>query len=137
MSAYIAQIGHESLGLLYFEELASGEAYEGREDLCNYNPGDGPRFKGRGVIQLTGRCNYEAFGASIGKDLDADPESVAFPALGFRASIWFWQVNNLNNWSTCSYDDFLELTRRINGGYNGLDDRLNRWYQAHRVLGCC
>ncbi len=131
---FLAQVGHESGELRYTEEIASGAAYEGRADLGNTQPGDGPRFKGRGLIQLTGRANYIAFGKSCSRDLCTPPaqDSIATdPTLAVQAAIWFWQTHNLN--ALADKDDVLALTRRINGGTNGLDDRKRllaraRWF---------
>ena len=133
-AAFMAQIAHESGGLQYFEELASGAAYEGRSNLGNTQPGDGKRYKGRGPIQLTGRANYTAAARDLGLDVVNNPESVCFPSVGFKTTAWFWKRNKLN--VHCDSEDFRELTRRINGGYNGLDDRQRRWAQAKAVLGC-
>eukprot|EP01062_Namystynia_karyoxenos_P066913 TRINITY_DN6083_c0_g1_i2.p1 TRINITY_DN6083_c0_g1~~TRINITY_DN6083_c0_g1_i2.p1 ORF type:complete len:1537 (+),score=483.83 TRINITY_DN6083_c0_g1_i2:261-4613(+) len=136
ISAFIAQVGHESAGLRYFEEIASGAAYEGRcRDLGNCQAGDGRRFKGRGPIQLTGRANYRNAGRDLGLDLVGNPASVATPEVGFKTTVWFWTKNNLNRYCTGSTADFRTLTRRINGGYNGMQDRLNRWAAAKRDLG--
>lgn len=85
-AAFIAQLAHESGGLNWFEEFASGDAYEGRKDLCNTVKGDGRRFKGRGPIQLTGRCNYTAAGKDLGLDLVGNPQQVATFNVGFRTS---------------------------------------------------
>lgn len=137
IAAFVAQIGHESAGLRYFEELASGDAYNGRADLGNTQPGDGPRFKGRGPIQLTGRANYRAAGKALGMDLEEKPEQVCLPSAGFKSSVWFWTSNGLNKYCTGTYNDFVTLTRRINGGTNGLDDRLARWDKAKAKLGDC
>eukprot|EP00937_MAST-01D_sp_MAST-1D-sp2_P005043 g5043.t1 len=114
IAAFVAQIGHESVGLKYFEELASGDAYNGRSDLGNTQPGDGPRFKGRGPLQLTGRSNYRAAGTALGMDLEARPEQVCLPSAGFKTSVWFWSSHNLNKYCTGSHDDFVTLTKRIN-----------------------
>ncbi|MDP3232862.1 MAG: glycoside hydrolase family 19 protein [Myxococcales bacterium] len=131
-AAFLAQLGHESGGLRYFEEIASGAAYEGRRDLGNTQPGDGRRFKGRGPIQLTGRANYRAAGQALGIDLERNPERAADPDVGFRIAAWFWQSRGLN--SLADQGNFREITRRINGGYNGYDDRVQYWNRARQVL---
>jgi putative chitinase len=137
IAAFAAQVGHESGDLMLFEELASGEAYEGRcSKLGNCNPGDGVRFKGRGAIQLTGRFNYQALTNYAKKDFIKNPESVVLPSNGFEASVWFWTSNNLNRYCTGKVNDFFELTRKINGGTNGIDDRLSKWENAKKVLQC-
>ncbi|KAJ9449154.1 Endochitinase [Diplonema papillatum] len=137
IAAFVAQVGHESVGLRYFEELASGAAYEGRTNLGNTQPGDGRRFKGRGPIQLTGRYNYAAAGSALGLPLTSKPESVSFPSVGFKTTVWFWMSNNLNQYADSgSASHFVTLTRRINGGTNGLTDRRNRWAAAKTVFGC-
>jgi putative chitinase len=120
-AAFLAQLAHESGGLRYMEEIASGAAYEGRRDLGNTQPGDGTRFKGRGPIQLTGRANYEAAGRALGLDLVNNPQQAASPEVGFRVAAWFWQSRGLN--THADQGNFREITRRINGGYNGLADR--------------
>ncbi len=123
-SQFLAQIGHESGELRYTEEIASGDAYEGRADLGNTQPGDGPRFKGRGLIQLTGRANYKAYGDAIGIDLlDADGcrRVATDPNLAVDVACWFWETRGLN--ALADQDDVRAITRRINGGLNGLADR--------------
>jgi putative chitinase len=120
-AAFLAQLAHESGGLRYMEEIASGAAYEGRRDLGNTQPGDGTRFKGRGPIQLTGRANYAAAGRALGLDLVNNPQQAASPEVGFRVAAWFWQSRGLN--THADQGNFREITRRINGGYNGLADR--------------
>ena len=119
---FLAQVGHESGQLRYTEEIASGAAYEGRKDLGNTQPGDGVRFKGRGLIQLTGRANYTAFAQACGQDVVANPELVAQkPALAVDAAVWFWGEHGLN--ALADKDDVLGITKCINGGTNGLADR--------------
>ncbi|MES1912871.1 MAG: hypothetical protein MHM6MM_005095, partial [Cercozoa sp. M6MM] len=131
IAAFTGQIGHESGGLRYMEELASGSAYEGREDLGNTQPGDGTRFKGRGLIQLTGRSNYDAF------HMVDTPERLCFPSDGLRAATWFWMRRGLNEYaSTGKQDDYDTITRRINGGTNGSADRNERWQKALTLLDC-
>ncbi|EHU2654890.1 glycoside hydrolase family 19 protein [Acinetobacter baumannii] len=118
---FLAQLAHESGNFHYMEEIASGAAYEGRKDLGNIMAGDGVRFKGRGPIQLTGRANYQKYGRALGIDFEAHPELVAIPSIGLLAACKFWVNNGLNE--LADRDDLLTITRRINGGTNGLDDR--------------
>lgn len=132
-AAFLAQLGHESLDLRYFEEIASGEAYEGRADLGNTQPGDGVRYKGRGPIQLTGRANYRAAGKALGLDLEGHPELASTPEVGFRIAGWFWQKNGLNDFA--DKGDFASITRRINGGNNGAADRNERYERAKKTFG--
>jgi putative chitinase len=131
---FIAQLAHESGSFVYAEELASGDAYEGRADLGNTQQGDGRRFKGRGLIQLTGRANYTAYGKALGRDLAADPTPVATdPALAVDAACWFWETRGLNGLADA--DDVERVTRRINGGLNGFADRQAYLRRARFFLG--
>lgn len=121
---FLAQVGHESLSLRYTEEIATGEAYEGRIDLGNTEKGDGVRFKGRGLIQLTGRANYEAYAQHAGLDLlSRGNENIISetPQYALDVSLWFWQSRNLNRYA--DEDNLRAITRRVNGGFNGLEDR--------------
>jgi putative chitinase len=132
---FLAQVAHESGGLRYTEELASGEAYEGRADLGNDQPGDGVRFKGRGLIQLTGRANYRAYGEARGRDfLEGDNPTLlaSDPELAVDVAGWFWATRGLNE--PADRDDLRLITRRINGGYNGLADREAHLAQAKWFL---
>jgi predicted chitinase len=147
-AAFLAQLGHESLDFKYMEEIASGAAYEGRKDLGNLRAGDGRRFKGRGPIQITGRLNYTSCGIALGLKLDTDPELLNLPENAFRASAWFWSYNKLNIYADAltgivEHDGTLglreatcfdKITRRINGGYNGRDERRARYVRALRAL---
>lgn len=118
---FMAQVAHESGGFRYMEEIASGQAYEGRQDLGNVHAGDGRLFKGRGPIQLTGRANYRLFGRALGIDFEQHPEVVAFPSIGLMAACHYWQMRGLNELADA--DDVVAITKRVNGGVNGLDDR--------------
>jgi putative chitinase len=133
IAAYVAQLAHESGQLKYMEEIASGQAYEGRKDLGNTQPGDGRRFKGRGPLQLTGRSNYEAYGKLLGLDLISHPEQAATPQVGFRIAGLFWEKHGLNG--LADRQVFIAITKIINGGTNGLEDRLKYYARAKRVLG--
>lgn len=131
-AAFLAQLAHESGGLQYMEEIASGAAYEGRADLGNTRPGDGVRYKGRGPIQLTGRANYRAAGKALGVDLEGNPELAAQPHVAFRIAAWYWQSRGLNQ--LADRGQFTTITQRINGGYNGLADRLAYYRRALNAL---
>ncbi|WP_197434472.1 peptidoglycan-binding protein [Agrobacterium vitis] len=125
---FLAQVAHESDGFCTLEEYASGAAYEGRADLGNVRPGDGVRYKGRGPIQLTGRANSRAFTIWMRKtdptcpDFEAKPELVAtWPWAGWAAA-FFWSRNTINT-RAADLDDLIKVTKIVNGGRNGLEDR--------------
>ena len=129
---YLAQIAHESAELRYSEEIASGKAYEGRKDLGNIYKGDGVKFKGRGLIQLTGRANYQEYKKYCGFDVTAQPQLLCKPVGAIRSSMWFWKKKFLN--VLADKDDFSTITRRINGGTNGWDDRKKYLSRAYKAL---
>ena len=133
VAAFLAQVAHESGELTYVKELASGEAYEGRKDLGNLSPGDGKKFKGRGLIQITGRANYFGLGEALGQDFITHPEAVEETSNATRSAGWFWQTHHLNVFADA--DDFVTLTKRINGGTNGLADREAHLERAKKALG--
>lgn len=137
ISAFIAQLAHESGSLRYKEELASGAAYEGRKDLGNIYRGDGRRYKGRGLIQLTGRHNYNWASKQLGVDLVNHPKLATNPELSCRIAGLYWQSRNLNKYADYHTErGFRIITRRINGGYNGWHDRLRHWKKAKKALAC-
>src|SRR5699024_1278233 len=115
-----APLAPESAGFRNTEEFARGAAYEGRRDLGNIEPGDGMRFKGRGLIQLTGRANYVRVGAMLGRDLVGNPEAAAEPVLSLEIACAYWNDRALN--SHADRDDLIAVTRAINVGTNGLAD---------------
>ena len=131
-AAFLAQIAHESWGLHYTKEIASGIAYEGRKDLGNIEPGDGKKFKGRGLIQITGRFNYENCGEALGLDLIEHPELLAEPREACLSAGWFWKSHDLNR--LADDQDFLGITKRINGGTTGYAKRLVYFKIANEVL---
>jgi putative chitinase len=118
---FLAQTAHESDGFCTTEEYADGRAYEGRRDLGNVEPGDGPRYKGRGLIQLTGRMNYACTGQELGLDLLGAPLSVNDPVTYLLVACLFWTRLKINQ--HCDADDLYAVTRLVNGGLNGLDSR--------------
>ncbi|AVE00335.1 lysin A [Mycobacterium phage Bananafish] len=127
---FLAQVGHESGGLKYQEEIASGAAYEGRADLGNTQRGDGVRFKGRDFIQITGRSNYTRLSQwAYGRGqvptptfFVDHPEALATDAYAFLGVVWYWtQARDMN--ALADRDDIVAVTKAVNGGTNGLEDR--------------
>lgn len=132
-AAFIAQIAHESGELRYVKEIASGAAYEGRKDLGNTQPGDGMRYKGRGLIQITGRNNYLECGKALGVDLITNPELLETNDFACRSAAWFWASRGLND--LADKGDINRICRRINGGYNGLKERQAYYAKAKLYIG--
>lgn len=118
---FMAQACHESDGLCTTEEYASGAAYEGRKDLGNTEAGDGRKYKGRGLIQLTGRANYKAAGEKLSQDLVGNPDLAATPALSLEIACNYWVSRKIND--AADQDNIIRATKLVNGGLNGLDSR--------------
>lgn len=144
MAAFLAQLAHESGQFRFMEEIwgptAAQKRYEPQTTLAarlgNSETGDGRRFKGRGPIQITGRANYQRFGSLLGVDLVGDPARAATADLAFRIAGLFWAKKGLNELADqASPEAFREITRRINGGFNGLADREKFYAAARAVLG--
>lgn len=139
-AAFLAQIAHESGSLHYVRELASGAAYDtGRlaQRLGNTpeDDGDGEKFRGRGLLQITGAANYSACSAALYGDsqhLLEHPEILELPDAACRSAAWYWLAHHLNDHA--DRGDFLRVTRIINGGTNGLADRLAFYERAQKVL---
>lgn len=133
---WCAQLGHESVGLRYMREIASGAEYEWRADLGNTQAGDGVRYAGRGPIQLTGRNNYRAFtrwaraNGHSGIDFEAHPEKLEEPHWGFLAATYYWVAARPQLNALADRRDLEGATRAINGGLNGLADRRARYQRA-------
>ncbi len=136
-AAFLAQVGHESGQLRHVREIWGPTPaqcrYEGRADLGNTEPGDGKRFMGRGLIQITGRKNYLLCGFALDLDLLARPELLEQPVAAAASAAWYWHNRNLNRFADAG--DFVGLTRAINGGTNGLADRRALWARAKMMLG--
>ncbi len=142
LAAFLAQIGHESGRLAYVREIwgptPAQLRYEGRADLGNTQPGDGKRYMGRGLIQTTGRANYCATRDGLAAwmpdvpDLEAVPALLERPDLAAMSAAWYWHSRKLN--ALADAGDFLTITKRINGGTNGLADRLALHEAAKAVL---
>lgn len=135
-SSFLAQVLHESAMLKYTTEIwgptDAQKRYEGRVDLGNTQPGDGERFKGRGLLQTTGRTNYDRTGKALGVDLLSFPERLAEPGLAARSAGWFWKSHGLNE--LADEGEFLKITKRINGGINGLLERERLFGIAQKVF---
>ncbi|WP_433884877.1 glycoside hydrolase family 19 protein [Pseudomonas vranovensis] len=142
MAAFIAQIGHESGQLRYVRELG-GDSYLAKYDTgrlaqrLGNTPeadGDGQKYRGRGLIQVTGRANYQACSEALFGDsrLLNTPELLEQPVYAAMSAGWFWQRAGLN--SLADKGDFLAITKKINGGTNGLADREELYERALKVL---
>ncbi|MBT0622996.1 glycoside hydrolase family 19 protein [Pseudomonas fluorescens] len=142
IAAFLAQVGHESGELRYVRELGSDQ-YLSKYDTgtlaarLGNTPeadGDGQKYRGRGLIQITGRRNYLACSQALFGDdrLLGQPQLLEQPQWACESAAWFWQSNGLNE--LADKDQFTTITRRINGGLNGLEDRLQVWARAKSVL---
>ena len=135
-AAFLAQVGHESGGLHWLVEIwgptEAQRRYEGRLNIGNTDIGDGYRYRGRGLLQTTGRANYESTSEALGVDLIGQPELLGTPELASRSAAWFWHSHGLNELA----DDgqFEKITRRINGGLNGYAERLALFEIAQPLL---
>ena len=140
-AAFLSQLAHESGQFKFMMEIwgptPAQKRYEPPGDLArqlgNTVAGDGKRFKGRGPIQLTGRANYKTYGELLGVDLITNPDRAAEKDVAFRTAGLYWKKNRLNELADKQW--FLTITKRINGGYNGLDDRAKYYERALSVLG--
>lgn len=142
--AFLAQIGHESEGLLHTTEIwgptDAQRRYEGRADLGNVNPGDGLRYRGHGLIQITGRSNHaqvrdrlrKRLGAHV-PDFEELPELLAHEPWAALCAGDYWDSRNIN--PLADADDFKAVTRKINGGLNGYEDRSRRWRAVRQEMG--
>ncbi|HYC66629.1 glycoside hydrolase family 19 protein [Brevundimonas sp.] len=139
LAHFMGQCAHESGGFRYMEEIASGQAYEGRADLGNTQPGDGKRYKGRGPIQLTGRANARFYGRKCGIDFENHPELMAIPSIGILTACMYWDQNGLNAYA--DRDEGTAIGNGINRGNpksdrqpNGAADRIVRTAVAKSLI---
>ena len=130
---FLAQLAHESGSLQYVSEIASGAAYEGRKDLGNDEPGDGIKYKGHGLIQTTGKANHFRVADHFGLAREGIVEWLMMPEGASRSAGLFWKDNRCNE--SADRDDLRANTRIINGGHNGLADRMDRLIDAKKGLG--
>ena len=130
---FLSQTAHESGGGKWKKELSDGEYLEGRTDLGNVNPGDGPKYKGAGYIQLTGRANYSDFSRYIQDERVMEGVNYVAENYPFTSAGFWWYNNKMNE--LCDLDPTVEqVTRKVNGGYNGLDDRKKYYAKAVKYI---
>lgn len=141
---FLAQAGHETMSFRYLAELGNNkdlnrdgfddylQRYDFREDLGNNKVGMGPKYRGRGIFQLTGFFNYMRFGRRIGVDLVNLPEKAADPEISVTLACLFWADRKLN--ALADANDIRGISRKINGGTNGLDDRIDRANRLARLI---
>ena len=136
IAAFLAQIGHESGQLKYVKEIwgptKAQAKYEGRVDLGNAVEGDGSKYRGRGLIQITGRANYMTCGEALALDLLNQPELLEKPQHACMSAAWYWASKGLNTLADAGQFD--KITQRINGGQNGAADRQALYARALKVL---
>jgi len=151
-AAFLSQLGHESGGLRYLTEIwgptPAQSRYEGRKDLGNIQPGDGSKYRGRGLIQVTGRTNYAASRDRLRKmwpgrkvpDFEISPALLALPEWAALSAADYWHAHNLNLWADKGdidgVSDIINRGRKTEavGDANGYADRLTRYYAARKVL---
>lgn len=143
VAAFLAQICHESGSFNYVEELYNGSRYDERKDLGNTEPEavkaaakknttTGRFYKGHGLIQITGYYNHRDCGNDLGLDLVNNPKLLTTPVNACRSAGWFWQTRGLNQYADMK--DLKKITLKINGGYNGLEDRSKYYIRGLRVF---
>lgn len=133
LAHFMGQAIHETGSFTYLEEIASGKAYEGRIDLGNTVAGYGVRYKGRGIFQLTGYANYILYSKKLGIDLVSDPTRAAQPDISVIIACRFWVDKGLT--ALALKDDYEGITRKINGGMVGYDDRVIQVNKIKKMLG--
>ena len=141
-AAFLAQIAHESGCFRYVREIwgptPAQARYEGRLDLGNTEAGDGYRYRGRGLIQTTGRANYAATRDGLLQfvplvpDFEASPELLEATRWASLSAAWYWHAHGCN--ALADAGEFMRVTRAINGGTNGYEDRLALWELASKAL---
>ena len=136
LAHFLAQSCHETGDYCYMQELwgptQAQKRYEGRKDLGNTEPGDGKRYLGRGIFQLTGRANYRAIGAALALPLEDEPYLASHPDISVRIACHYWMSRSIN--ALADRDDVLAVTKAINGGINGLKDRQRCLARAKGIL---
>lgn len=133
VAMFLAQVAHETGAFRYMEEIASGNAYEGRVDLGNREKGDGARYKGRGYFQLTGRANYRWLGTKLGYNFEEEPDLAKQPFAAAEVAVAYWEGHKIGPLARAR--DLEGVTRKINGGLNGLESRRAFYLKALKAVG--
>lgn len=135
-AAFLSQVGEESGGLHWMSEIWGPTPaqlhYEFDKDLGNTQAGDGERFKGRGLIETTGRYNYGVISKELGVDFITNPEKLALPEYAVKSACSFWRKHSLN--ALADKEDIHGITMKVNGGLNGYAKRVELFAIAKSVL---
>lgn len=134
LAMFLAQIIHESGCFRYTKELASGVGYEGRKDLGNIFPGDGVKYKGRGLLQITGRANYQEMSMLLSVDLINHPELLESPNLAVASACQWWNKRGAKLNKMADRGDIEGVTKVINGGLNGIVERCKLYTHIYHIL---
>jgi putative chitinase len=135
LAHFMAQLSHESAGFKHLKELGNNayfKKYEGRKDLGNVIEGDGLKYKGRGFIQITGRANYTELSKDLKIDFVNKPELLEQEANAITSACWYWKKKGLNIYA--DEDNISIITKRINGGFNGIEDRKRLLAEYKKLL---
>jgi putative chitinase len=131
---YFVRAGRDAEEYHRQPEKIANVVYANRMDNGDTDSGDGWRYRGRGPIQLTGKANYTKFSEDMGVDAVEDPDMVSEnKTVALMSAIWYWNTNGLNKYADSG--DIKTMTKRINGGYIGLEDRIHHWEEAIKMLG--
>jgi putative chitinase len=133
IAMWLSQVTHETSGFRFFEEQGPPEYFKKYDGRIGNGVGEGYTYRGRGFLQLTGKNNYALAGKALHLDLVHNPDQASTLLVGARIAAWFWTKNDLNTPSDAG--DIYTVTRRINGGLNGLDSRIRYYKKAKEVLG--
>lgn len=127
LACFLAQTAHETGGYRWLRELGDSRYFARYDGRMGNRRGEGAKYKGRGLIHVTGRNNYVECGQALNISLLDSPELLELPEYAVQSAIWYWRTHHLNRYADSS--DFVGLTRKINGGLNGLEDRKKRLRQ--------
>jgi len=133
-AAFLANCAEETASLSMLREDGTGSAYVGI--LGNKTLDDAQKYIGRGCLQITGRDNYAACGEALSLPLLTNPALLEDPTWGAQSAGWFWQSNGLNELADRDPNTFATICERINGGFNGINERIACWLYTRKALGC-